>query len=60
MKHYVITIRVAYDDAYPIPESMEEQLHANVQQCVENENLLNDVDLEAVVETYDVRVECVG
>jgi len=60
MKRYKITIDVIYDDAHPIPEDLELQLHDNVTRCVTSAELLNDSNLEAVVEFYDHTVECVG
>lgn len=56
-KHYTVTIKVAYDEAHPIPDDILSQLEDNVRRCVENAELLNDVDLEAVVEEWDAEAE---
>ena len=56
-KHYTVTIKVAYDEAHPIPADITIQLEDNVRRCVENAELLNDVGLEAVVEDWGVEAE---
>ncbi len=48
-----------YDDEpqpVEIPGDMAEQLHVNVQHCIERENLLNDVDGILEVEESNLKV----
>ena len=52
---YEIRILVQYDEAYSIPD-METELRENVKSCVECSELLNDINLEAVVEDWNVEV----
>lgn len=56
-KHLTITISVSYDEAYPIPEDMENQLQDNILRCVDNANLLLDSEQEVVVEEWSVETE---
>lgn len=56
MKHYTITIKVAYDET-TVPEDMEDQLKRNVEWCVGRQNLLNDQHEEAIVDDWKVTVE---
>lgn len=56
MKHFTITIKIAYDEA-TVPEDMDLRLKRNVERCVSKEGLLNDYDLEAVVDDWKVVVE---
>lgn len=56
-KHYVITIKIAYDETtVPDPELLEESLHHNVRDAVKR-GLLIDGRGEAIVEEYKVVVE---
>jgi hypothetical protein len=56
MEHFVITIRVAYDEA-TVPEGMEGILKRNVEWSVSRQNLLNDYLLEAEVDDWSLEVE---
>lgn len=56
MKHYTITIKVAYDET-TVASDMAQRLRHNVERCVTRESLLTDYDLEAVVEEWKVIVE---
>ena len=56
-KHFNVVIKVAYDVASHIPEDMSAQLVNNVRRCIENAELLNDADLEAIVDDWSVEVE---
>jgi hypothetical protein len=55
-RHFKIIISVAYDEA-TMPEDMNAHLEANAQRGIERGELLNDPNLEAIVEEYDVAVE---
>ena len=54
-KHYMITIKVAYDEA-TVPEDLKKQLERNVDRCIQRHDLLNDEELYAVVEEYSAEV----
>jgi len=56
MKHFKITILVSYEDE-ALPEDIQGQLADNVVRCVENAELLNDGDLEAIIVDYDHEIE---
>lgn len=53
---FEIKIRVEYDDEYPVPENMVEQLGFNVDFAIEH-GLLDDANQEVLVEKYDASVE---
>lgn len=57
MKHFLVKLKVSYDDAHKIPEKMDIILEENVVRCIERHELLNDPDMEAVVETWSVEVD---
>jgi len=54
-QHFEIIIKVAYDDAAPVPD--ESELQDNVHRCIERSNLLSDVNEESIVEEWHVDVE---
>jgi hypothetical protein len=56
---FTITIKVDYDKL-TVPEDMEQQLRDNVDRCVQNAELLNDSELEAVVDEWEVEVVSEG
>lgn len=56
MKHFTITIKIAYDED-TAPADIEQQLKENVERCVECHDLLNDDALLAVVEEWRATVE---
>lgn len=56
MTHYVITVHVFYDEV-TTPEDMAVQLEDNVTRCINNAELLNDSNLEAVVDDWHVAIE---
>ncbi len=56
MKHFKITIRVAYDEE-TVPSNMEAELKRNVDRCVQRSELLNDQYLQAELEEWRVDVE---
>jgi len=56
MKHYTITIKVAFDKD-TIPEDMGIQLRLNVARCVERNGLFDDPRLMSIVEDWKATVE---
>jgi hypothetical protein len=56
MKLFKIEIKVAYDDAYPVPKNMVDQLVCNVDFFV-GQGLLSASKGETVVDTWGVHVE---
>lgn len=53
MKHFVVTINVAYD---MVPASMCEELKAGVDSAIQR-GLLNDADANVIIDDYRVNVE---
>lgn len=56
MKHFKIIIDVCYDEE-TVPIGMDQHLKDNVTRCVENHELLNDSDLQAIVSEWESRIE---
>lgn len=56
MKQYKIVIDVKYVES-TVPSDMSAQLYDNIVRCIENAELLDDINLEIQVEEYDVKVE---
>jgi hypothetical protein len=55
MRMFTIKVKATYNED-TVPYDMETQLKDNVARCIERAELLNDSNLEAVIEDYDIRV----
>ena len=55
MTHYLITIKVSYDET-TVPKDMASHLEDNVHRCVDGGMLFTDPELEAVVDEWEVAV----
>ena len=56
MRHFVITIKVAYDET-TIPEDMVYELERNLDTCAESGLLFGDSGDESIIEEWDATVE---